>query len=60
MTCTPTSTAESITSPASSVAANNYAAAKGAVTAAMRQEPALDRVKAAAVAVSNPFYTPKN
>jgi 5,6,7,8-tetrahydromethanopterin hydro-lyase len=45
---------------ADEVFANNYAAAKGAVTAAMRQEPTLDRVKAAAAAVSNPFYTPKN
>jgi 5,6,7,8-tetrahydromethanopterin hydro-lyase len=45
---------------ADEVFANNYAAAKGAVTAALKQEPSLATVKAAAAAVSNPFYTPKN
>lgn len=38
---------------------NNYQAAKGAVTAAMRNEPTLEVVRAAAASVSNPFYTPK-
>jgi len=38
---------------------NNYRAAKGAVTAAMRNEPSLDTVRAAATAVHNPFYTPR-
>lgn len=37
---------------------NNYQAAKGAVTAAMRREPALSTVRAAAADVRNPFYTP--
>jgi 5,6,7,8-tetrahydromethanopterin hydro-lyase len=44
---------------ADEVFANNYAAAKGAVMAAMRQEPTLATVTAAVQAVSNPFYTPK-
>jgi 5,6,7,8-tetrahydromethanopterin hydro-lyase len=38
---------------------NNYAATKGAVTAAMCNEPKLAEVRAATAAVSNPFYTPK-
>ena len=41
------------------VFANTYQAAKGAVTAAMRQEPSLADVRAAARDVRNPFYTPK-
>lgn len=44
---------------ADEVFANNYAAAKGAVIAAMRQEPSLATITAAAKAVTNPFYTPK-
>ena len=36
-----------------------YRAAKGAVTAAMRNEPSLATVRQAAAAVANPFYTPK-
>jgi 5,6,7,8-tetrahydromethanopterin hydro-lyase len=44
---------------ADTVFANNYSAAKAAVTAAMRQEPSLAAVRAAAVDVRNPFYTPK-
>ena len=41
------------------VFANNYQAGKGAITAAMRQEPSLATVRAAATDVRNPFYTPK-
>lgn len=41
------------------VFANNYQAAKGAVQAALCQEPSLEVVRAAAGAVHNPFYTPK-
>jgi 5,6,7,8-tetrahydromethanopterin hydro-lyase len=44
---------------ADEVFANNYQAAKGAVVAAMRQEPALADVTAAVRNVRNPFYTPK-
>ena len=44
---------------ADEVFANNYAAAKGAVTAAMRLEPTLDVVRQAVLDVKNPFYTPK-
>ena len=44
---------------ADEVFANNYAAAKGAVTAAMRHEPSRAVIEQAAKAVSNPFYTPK-
>ena len=44
---------------ADEVFANNYAAAKGAVIAAIRQEPSLAQVRRAAADVKNPFYTPK-
>lgn len=46
-------------SDADEVFANNYAAAKGAVRAAMRQEPSLEAVRQAVTDVKNPFYTPK-
>lgn len=44
---------------ADQVFTNNYAAAKGAVTAAMRHEPSLAQVRCAAADVKNPFYTPQ-
>ncbi len=44
---------------ADEVFANNYQAAKGAVIAAMRQEPTLEVVGKAATDVKNPLYTPK-
>lgn len=44
---------------ADAVFANNHQAAKAAVTAAMRQEPQLAEIRAAASQVYNPFYTPK-
>lgn len=44
---------------ADEVFANNYAAAKGAVIAAMRQEPSLAVVRQAVTQVKNPFYNPK-
>ena len=46
-------------SDAHEVYRNNLAAAHGAVTAAIHQMPKLDVVRAAAVAPSNPFYTPE-
>ena len=44
---------------ADEVFANNYAAAKAAVSAAVRLEPAKSVIEKAVKAVSNPFYTPK-
>ena len=46
-------------SDADEVFANNYAAAKGAVRAAMALEPKLEVVREAARDVRNPYYTPK-
>lgn len=44
---------------ADEVFANNYAAAKGAVKAAMGLEPKLEVVREAAKHVHNPYFTPK-
>ncbi len=44
---------------ADEVFANNHQAARLAVQAAMRQDPPLARVRAAASEVGNPFYTPR-
>jgi 5,6,7,8-tetrahydromethanopterin hydro-lyase len=44
---------------ADAVFENNYQAAKGAIVAAMAQQPSLATCAAAVKAVSNPFYTPK-
>ena len=44
---------------ADEVYANNYTAAKNAVTAAMRLEPKLAVVREAAKNVHNPYFTPK-
>jgi 5,6,7,8-tetrahydromethanopterin hydro-lyase len=46
-------------SDAEEVFENNYQAAKGAVIAAMRNEPTLEVVREAAKNPHNPFFTPK-
>lgn len=44
---------------ADAVYENNYQAAKRAIAAAVRHEPSLETVRAAAADVRNPFYAPK-
>ena len=48
-----------IADDADAVFANNYVAAKGALTNAMRGEPSLDAVREAAKHPHNPFFEPK-